>query len=382
MNEIKADEFGPEYLVKVYDKKIGLEGILVVDNTSLGPGKGGIRMTPDVTEEEVSRLARTMTWKNALAGVDFGGAKAGIVWKGGTDEEKKIVLQKFAKAISVFIPGKYIAGPDVNTGEKEMQWFVEAVDSCDSATGKPANMCGDVGKPGLPHELGSTGFGVVQSMRAAAEVMGLDIDNLKVSIHGFGNVGTFVYKFLTEMGVKVVAIADKSGAVFAEGGFDPGIMDNIIKERKSIVEYSGEHKKISESIFWSLPVDVLIPASVTDVIGDNNKDDISAKLIVEAGNIPMRENVEQELFERGIMFIPDFVANAGGVISSCSEYKGYSSKKMFELIEANIVNTTKEVIRVSLENELNPRTVALDLAKSIINKTKFGTFEGFVLNKC
>lgn len=138
---MEKDNFGPEYIVKVKDVRLGMEGFLVVHNTALGPGKGGIRMTEGVTEEEVGRLASTMTWKNALAEIPFGGAKAGIRWNGGTDEEKKLFIQSFARAIKPLLIKKYIAGPDVNTGEREMQWFVEAVGNWRAATGKPAHYC-------------------------------------------------------------------------------------------------------------------------------------------------------------------------------------------------------------------------------------------------
>src|SRR3989344_5942341 len=135
------NKIDPEIVVKVYDHKIGMRGFLVIDNTKLGPGKGGIRMTPDVSEEEVARLAKTMTFKNALADIPFGGAKGGIIWEGGTDELKKQFIQSFARAIKPYTPKMYIAGPDVNTGEREMQWFVEATGNWRSATGKPANLC-------------------------------------------------------------------------------------------------------------------------------------------------------------------------------------------------------------------------------------------------
>ncbi|MEK7149979.1 MAG: Glu/Leu/Phe/Val dehydrogenase dimerization domain-containing protein, partial [Patescibacteria group bacterium] len=125
MSEIKKDKFGPEYVIEVYDPKIGMEGFLVIDNTTLGLGKGGIRMTPNVTREEVFRLARVMTWKNALAGIPFGGAKAGIVWRGGSEELKQEFIRSFARAIKPFVPKKYIPGPDVNTTEREMRSFAE-----------------------------------------------------------------------------------------------------------------------------------------------------------------------------------------------------------------------------------------------------------------
>src|SRR3989344_3784289 len=170
MKKNTIDLYGPEYVVEVKDVKLGMEGFLVIHNTALGPGKGGIRMTPDVTVEEVKRLASTMTWKNSLAGIPFGGAKAGIKWpssakategKNPTDNElKKKFVQSFARAIKPFLIKKYIGGPDVNSGEKEMQWFVEAVDNWRAATGKPANVCMDSfikGKKTLRQAQGARG---------------------------------------------------------------------------------------------------------------------------------------------------------------------------------------------------------------------------------
>lgn len=370
MKDIIKNEFGPELTVKVFKQSIGLEGFLVVDNTVLGPGKGGIRMTPNVTEEEVSRLARTMTFKNALVGIPFGGAKAGIVWKGGSDEQKRILVQHFAKEIQLLIPKKYIAGPDVGTGEREMAWFVGATGNWKSATGKPANLCmkvfGKKGeKCGIPHEFGSTGWGVAQATRTAAEIMSMDIKKATIAIHGFGNVGTFAFTYLTEMGAKVVAIADKDGAVYARDGFDAKSMQEIIKSGKSIITYRGG-KLIEPEYFWKIPVDILIPASVTDVINEGNKNDIKAKVIVEAGNIPMKENIEEELFIRGIMFVPDFVANAGGVISSYAEYRGYNPKRMFDTVEDKVVKITKIVLKESLKKHINPRKIGLEIAKKRI----------------
>jgi len=365
---IVKDKFGPKYMVQVYDSKIGMEGFLVIDNTALGPGKGGIRMTADVSEEEVWRLARTMTWKNALAGIPFGGAKAGIVWRGGSDELKKQYIQSFAWAIKLFTPKKYIAGPDVNTGEKEMQWFVEATGNWRSATGKPANLCMKLfGKPGekcgIPHEFGSTGFGVAHATVIAAQIAGIALGGARVAIHGFGNVGSFAYKYLTEMGALIVALADKSGAFYAEHGFDKQEIEKVAKAKLSLNDCKS-CSPISPDEFWALPVDILIPASVTDVINESNKDKIKSKIIIEAGNIPMSESIEEELHLKGILIVPDFVANAGGVISSYAEYRGYNPKKMFEIVKRKIVQSTKTVLEESIKNNQNPRITALKIAKT------------------
>lgn len=365
---IQQDEFGPEYVIRVYDPATGMRGVIVIDNTALGPGKGGIRMTHDVTEEEVFRLARTMTWKNALAGIPFGGAKSGIVFPQGTPpEEKKALVQSFARRAAPFMPKYYIGGPDVNTGEREMQWIVEATGSWRSVTGKPANLCmaafGKKGeKCGIPHEFGSTGFGVAHAASVAAELAGISMKGARVSIHGFGNVGTFAYKFLTEMGAKVVAIANHEGALAAEDGFDKKQIDGMIASHASLLSYRGA-QRIAPEKFWSVPVDIMIPASVTDVIHKGNKAKIRAKIIIEGGNIPMQESVERELWKKGIVIVPDFVANAGGVISSYAEYRGYNPKRMFELVEKKIAAATRAVLGKALRTKKDPRAVAQEIAE-------------------
>lgn len=384
---ISHDNFGPEYMITIYDPKIQMKGFLVIDNTALGPGKGGIRMTPSVTQEEVYRLARTMTWKNALADIPFGGAKGGIIWNGGSDELKKQFIQSFARAIKLLTPKKYIAGPDVNTGEREMQWLVEATGNWRSATGKPANLCIETfgsgtsslkageerpegwrgTKCGIPHEFGSTGFGVAQATRIAAELARIPLEGATVAIHGFGNVGTFTFQFLTEMGAKVIVIADRTTTLHAEHGFDPKEVNALIDEKKPLASYK-KAKVISAEDFWKIPVDILIPASVTDVINESNYRTIQAKIIVEAGNIPMRDPIEEALHKKGILIVPDFLANAGGVISSYAEYRGYNPKQMFEIVKRKIEKSTTAVLKKSLKTGEYPRTVGLALARARVMK--------------
>src|SRR3989344_8944995 len=153
---IKFDEFGPEKIFEVYNPRANMHGFVVIDNLNLGVSKGGIRMTPTVSIEEVSKLARTMTWKNALADIPFGGAKSGIIAddKQISQEKKDELIEAFAESIKELCPSKYIAAPDINTGEHEMEIFSKAIGSKKACTGKPEKM------GGIPHELGSTGFGV------------------------------------------------------------------------------------------------------------------------------------------------------------------------------------------------------------------------------
>ncbi|MBI2013283.1 MAG: Glu/Leu/Phe/Val dehydrogenase [Candidatus Colwellbacteria bacterium] len=379
---LKTDKFGPKYVLRVSDPKIGMEGFLVIDNLALGRGKGGIRMTSNVTEVEVFRLARTMTWKNALAEIPFGGAKAGIVWRGGDDNLKKKFVQSFAHALKPFLVKYYIAGPDVNTGEREMQWFVEAVDNYHAATGKPANLCletfvgangkvrhaeGARGKCGLPHEYGSTGFGVAKSTDVAVEFAGISLKGATVAIHGFGNVGTFAYQYLMDGGAKIVALADHHAALYNKDGLDGKVLNKIISDKSKLDVYPKEFRIKSED-FWKIPVDILIPASVTDVINDSNKNDIKVKIIIEGGNIPMSEEIELGLHKKGILVVPDFVANAGGVISSYAEHRGYNPKRMFDLVERKIKKSTKLVLKRAKKENKSPREVAMQIAMERVEK--------------
>jgi len=363
MIEKFADEFGPEKIIEVYDPKVGLKGILVIDNTALGPGKGGIRMTPSVSAEEVFRLARVMTFKCSLAGLPFGGAKSGIIAdpKKISLEQKAELMRAFGRALRGIAPKYYIGAPDVNTGEQEMKWFVEGNGSLKSVTGKPKEL------GGLPHELGSTGFGVFHSTLVAAKFAKIDIAKATVAIEGFGNVGSFTAKFLSQVGAKIVAVSDSKGVIYNQEGLDFEKLSEIKKQTGSVVNYQPGQVLPNEEIF-KLQVDVLIPAALPDVINERNVNEIKAKLIVEAANIPCKPEIERILHERGILVVPDFVANAGGLISSYCEYKGYDENKMFALVEKKIKKNTKKVLRKAKKENVLPRDAAMETAKERILK--------------
>src|SRR3989344_2133977 len=213
-----SDKFGPELMIEVYDPTVGMRGFLVIHNTARGIGKGGIRMTPNVTKEEVYRLASTMTWKNAMADIPFGGAKGGIITPPevlADPKKKKAFLQSYIRLIKPLLLTKYIAGPDVNTTEKEMQWVAEASGNKNVVTGKPKKL------GGLPHELGSTGYGVVVALRMALAHAGIAENKARVAVEGHGNVGSFVVKFLHEAGIRVVAYFNSKITAYAAGHTGP-----------------------------------------------------------------------------------------------------------------------------------------------------------------
>ncbi len=348
-----GDEYGPERVLQVYDPKTKMKGVLVIDNTARGPGKGGIRLVPDISAQEVFGLARAMTWKNALADIPFGGAKAGIKADPKTCD-KDAVMRAFASKVKEMVPGLYIAGPDMNTTEKEMAAFADEVGTLKGATGKPSSL------GGLPHELGSTGFGVAQATFVALEHKGMDVNGTTVAIEGFGNVGTFAAKFLSERGAKIIAVSDSKGTLYSESGLSYEKLMKTKAEKGTVTAY-GEGKVLAPAELFGLKCDVLIPGARPNVITDANVGAVKAKIIVEAANIPIPEKNEQELAKRGVLVVPDFVANAGGVISSYVEHIGGTEQDMFEMVRKKIVSNTKLCLERTKDN--NVRKAALEIAK-------------------
>lgn len=353
-NDVVSDGYGPERVVNVYDPKTGMEGVLVIDNTAKGPGKGGIRLVPDITISEVARLARAMTIKNALADIPFGGAKAGI--KADPRKVNKVeVMRAFAKKISSLIPCDYIAGPDMNTTEIEMAAFADEVGTPMACTGKPS----EVG--GLPHELGSTGFGVAYSALTALQFTKKNPSNTTVAIEGFGNVGVFAARHLSQAGAKIVAVSDSKGTAYYEKGFDVALLEKVKKEKGTVTAYK-DCKALSNAQLFELSVDVLIPGARPDVITDANKAKVKTKMIVQAANIPIPRKVEEELDKKGILIVPDVVANAGGVMSSYIETINGTPGQMFAFVKEKIVANTALVLETATSSKLTTRQVSEKIA--------------------
>lgn len=359
----------PEIYLTIEDKEIGLTGFLVVENTAVGPGKGGLRMTPDVTIEEVARLAEVMTWKNALFELPYGGAKSGLIYNGEDVEKKEQLVRAFARQLKDLVPSKYIFGPDISSGQQEMRWIADELKCWDAATGKPADYCQERDGQkycGLPHELGSTGYGVAVAVETTAQLLDLKPESTTVGIHGFGNVGTFAAKHLIEQGFKIVLIAGSKGAIHRPDGLTVTEVEGVIAKHQALADLSGT--KLTSEQFWTTPVDILIPASVTNVINETNFEQLNSQLIVEGGNIPMTIAIEEQLHRHGVTIVPDFVANGGGIISSYAELQGFSPKQMFELVEEKIGRATIEVMEKSITASHYARDVAMKLAKANLAK--------------
>jgi len=358
---IKFDQFGPEKILEVYDPKSDMRGFLVIDNTKLGPGKGGIRMMPDVSSEEVFGLARAMTFKNALADLPFGGAKSGIAAdsKKISPQKKEKIIKAFAKSIKPFCPSQYVAAPDMNMAEKEMAIFAKENGDLKSCTGKPTAL------GGIPHELGSTGFGVAETTKVAINFLGLNPKKLTFTIEGFGNVGSFAAKFLTEYDLKLVAVSDSKGCIWKKEGIDFEKLSRIKKETGTVINYPDGEILAGKEIV-GLPTDIFISAAIPNLIDESNKNRVQAKIIIEGSNIPMTYEIEEIFFKKGILVVPDIIANAGGVISSYVEYIGGSEKEIFEMIKRKISKNTQKILEKSQSEKISPRKIALGIAREKI----------------
>jgi glutamate dehydrogenase/leucine dehydrogenase len=221
-------------------------------------------------------------------------------------------------------------------------------------------------KCGIPHEYGSTGFGVYHAVKIALKHKHLDENKVTVAIEGFGNVGTFVAEYLSKDKIKTVAISDSKGVCYVKEGFEYKKMIDIKKKTGSVINYPKCKVLPTEDIV-GLDVDVLVTAAIPDLITEKNKDKVKARIIVEGSNIPTTKEIEEYLYKKGILVIPDFVANAGGVISSYAEYKGYNPKTMFKLVERKIKKNTELVLKEAERENITPREAGIRIALRRIN---------------
>lgn len=365
----EIDEWGPEKILQVYDPDTGMKGVLVIDNTSTGPGKGGIRFADSVTPIEVFRLARTMTWKCAAAGLPFGGAKSGII-ADPNKVDRVAWMKAFAKMIKPYCPTQYIAATDIGTTELDMAIFAHEIGDMHACTGKPAEL------GGIPHELGTTGYGVTTALETAIEVLEeshtlhITKKQTRVCVQGFGNVGSFTARFLDSAGIKVVAISDVSGFIYNKDGLNiPRLMIDM-KGKARLSELKGSNYDINDRDgIFEVDSDIFIPAAVGDVITDRTASKLlknGVKIVVEAANLPTSPSASEYLHKNDVWIIPDFIANAGGVIGSFVEYQGRTEKEAFELIRYKIVKAVRNVLAESIMREENPRTLATETSKQIV----------------
>lgn len=345
-----CDDLGPAKIVHLYDPGTGLRGIVVVDNVACGPSIGGIRMAPDVTTDEVFRLARAMTYKNAAAGLAHGGGKAGIR-ADPKAAHKPALIRAFARAIRDLV--EYIPGPDMGTDESCMAWIFDEIGR---AVGLPRVL------GGIPlDEIGATGYGLAQCADVAAPFCNLKLAGATVAVEGFGNVGRHAAQFLEELGARLVAASDSGGAVHDPRGIPVAELARAKAEAGSVSGWL-EGRRLSQREMLTIPCDILIPAARPDCIASDNAPLIQARLILQGANIPATPEAETILYRRGVLVVPDFIANAGGVICAAAEYHGGTQTAAFVQIAERIRRNTLEVLTRSRDEKMDPRRAALELA--------------------
>jgi glutamate dehydrogenase (NAD(P)+) len=348
---------------------VAFEGYRVTHNIARGPSKGGIRYHPDVTLEEVKALAMWMTWKCSLMGIPFGGAKGGVRCdpKRLSRQELQRMTRRFTtEIINEIGPEKDIPAPDVGTDPSVMAWIFDTYSMNKGhsvlgvVTGKPLNVGGSLGR------LEATAHGALYCVHEAVRKRGLSMQGLRVAVQGFGNVGSFLAKFLAEQGATVIAISDSSGGIYNDAGvdvhaaiqrkLDTGVLDGI----------SGD--RISNDDLLLLECDVLAPCALEQVITRENADRVKAKVIVEGANGPVTPGGDEILDERGILVLPDILANAGGVVVSYFEWVQGLQEYFWKEAEVNsklrdiTTRAFNETWRVSEERGISMRHAAYGLA--------------------
>ncbi len=347
-----ADELGPAKVLHLYEPSIGLKAVLVVDNVAAGPAIGGVRMAPDVSPLECFRLARAMTLKNAAAGLPHGGAKAVLY---GDPKMPKQDKERLIRALACAFREihQYIPGPDMGLDEQCMAWIYDE-------TGRAIGLPREIG--GIPlDEIGATGWGLSQAVEVAVKHCDFKLQGARMVVQGFGAVGSHAARYLSAKGAVLIGAADSRGAICHPAGLDVESLRTLKAQGKSVADYpNGE--RIDPGALIEIECEIWIPAARPDVINEGNAHRLKAKLVAPGANIPCTPEAEKYLHEHGILCLPDFIANAGGVICAAMEYRGSSQAAVFAAIEEKIRTNTKTVLDEVVRNKLSPREAALKLA--------------------
>ncbi|HVP30972.1 MAG TPA: Glu/Leu/Phe/Val dehydrogenase [Myxococcota bacterium] len=353
-----ADELGPAKIVHVHEPSIGLRGTLVVDNVATGPSIGGLRMAPDVTTEECVRLARAMTLKNAAAGLAHGGGKSVLVGDPRMPAERKETLVR-AFACALRSVDDYIFGPDMGTDETCMAWVHGEI-------GRAVGLPPELG--GIPlDELGATGFGLLHATETVLRRLEIPLSGARFAVQGFGAVGLHAARFLSERGGVLVAASDSRGAIHDPAGLDVSALVAEKRAGRSVGEHA-KGRRIEPDALLDVDCEIWIPAARPDVIREDNAHRLRARAVVAGANIPLTAGAERILEQRGVVSVPDFIANAGGVICAAMEYHGATRAAAFQTIEERIRTNVEAVLADSTRRGVAPRRAALDLAEARVRR--------------
>jgi glutamate dehydrogenase (NAD(P)+) len=344
-------------------------GYRVQHNHARGPFKGGLRFHPSVNLGEIRALAQLMTWKTALVDIPFGGAKGGIAVD--TSQLNKHALEILTKRFTqkmapIFGVHEDIPAPDIGTNPQVMAWILEEYSKTHGytpaiVTGKPIELGGSAGR------LEATGYGVACITREVAGEMSLPIKQARVVIQGFGNVGSHAALSLSRMGARIIALSDYRGGVYAESGIDVSAAVRHVAETKWL-EGLAETEAISNVELLALPCDFLVPAALEATIDCDNADTIKAKAVIEAANIPVTHLADTALRDRGIVVVPDLLANAGGVLTSYYEWVQnlqefpWDYETILQRLETRLLLVYEQVRDLASSRQVDLRTAAYELA--------------------
>jgi glutamate dehydrogenase/leucine dehydrogenase len=354
-----CDDLGPVKIVLLREPAAGLEAVVVVvDNLAAGPAIGGVRMAADLTVEEVMRLARAMTLKNAAAGLPYGGGKAGIRADAGIGRAaKERLVRSFARAIASL--GEYIPGPDMGTDEACMGWVHDEI-------GRAVGLPGVLG--GIPLDaVGATGLGLAACAEAVEGAGYLQLAGARVAVQGFGAVGANAARYLVERGAVLVAASDSAGAVADPEGLDVAALTTWKAEGGS-VGGSAQGSPIPRDDLLGVDCDLLIPAARPDVLDAGTAEAVRAAVVLEGANIPATAEAERLLHKRGVLVVPDIIANAGGVICASVEHRGGTQARALSLVQERVAANTSQVLERAREFGILPREAAEDLARARITE--------------
>jgi glutamate dehydrogenase (NAD(P)+) len=346
------------------------QGYRVTHNIARGPSKGGIRYHPDVTLDEVKSLAMWMTWKCALMNIPFGGAKGGIACNPkrlSRNELQKMTRRFTSEIINEIGPEKDIPAPDVGTDGTVMAWIFDTYSMNKGhsvlgvVTGKPLNIGGSLGR------LEATARGSLYCIREATRKIELPIDGMKVAVQGFGNVGSYLSKFLAEQGATIVAVSDSTSAIYNPNGIDVASALAHKQETGSLAGLKDADQLTNEDLLL-LECDVLAPCALEQVITSENADKIKAKIVCEGANGPTTPTADEILEDRNVLVLPDVLANAGGVVVSYFEWVQGLQEYFWKETEVNArlnditTRAFNETWRVHEQDEVSMRMAAYGLA--------------------
>ena len=353
-----ADEMGPLKLIHIWRPIVGLKAVVAIDNIACGPAVGGVRMAPDVTTEEAFRLARAMTLKNAAAGLPHGGGKSVIFADPKMPpKDKERLIRAFATAIANL--SDYIPGPDMGTDETAMGWIHDE-------TGRAVGLPREIG--GIPlDEIGATGFGLAAAIDVARQYIDLPLAGARVVVEGFGSVGKHAARFLAEKGALLVGASDTRGTIAAKDGLDIAALIALKAEGRPLRDYPRGRKLAPEAVI-DIPCDIWIPAARPDAITVCNVTRLNTRLVAQGANIPCTEDAEAALAARGVLVLPDFIANAGGVICAAIEYQHGSQAAAFAAIDEKIRANVRSVLDDASRTATLPRAAALALARARVEQ--------------